>query len=223
MNESTFSRLEDNRMTIHGQSLIALAQEQDFVTNAYFIITGKRITPAIHEILNLLLSLCLDHGPDTISAQALRQAARDGQRLEHCLAAGLQAMGPAHGGATEDAARWLQHQLKKNVSAHDAVATALRDGVRLAGFGHRIVTEDERAVILFDALNRHGLPIDHFRYMQAVEKELAEQKGKPLPLNIDGAIAATALDVGIPAEAATGLFILGRVPGLIAHTLEAKQ
>ena len=43
---------------------------------------------------------------------------------------------------------------------------------------------------------------------------------KPLPLNVDGAMAAIISDMGFDARCAKGFFIIGRVPGLVAHIFE---
>jgi citrate synthase len=44
--------------------------------------------------------------------------------------------------------------------------------------------------------------------------------GKPLPLNVDGAIAAVLADLGFAAELANGFFILARTAGWMAHVDE---
>jgi citryl-CoA lyase len=55
-----------------------------------------------------------------------------------------------------------------------------------------------------------------------LEAILAEfrRRGKALPLNVDGAMAAVALDLGVPWETTNALFALSRLPGLAAHYFE---
>ena len=55
--------------------------------------------------------------------------------------------------------------------------------------------------------------------MRALESAVAETI-KPLPINVDGAIAAVLHDLGYPAEAAKLIFIIGRTAGLAAHVME---
>jgi citrate synthase len=59
------------------------------------------------------------------------------------------------------------------------------------------------------------------RIARAVEK-IFKDGGKPLPINVDGAIAAVLCDLGIPAEIGNAFFIIARVPGLVAHIQEEK-
>ena len=43
---------------------------------------------------------------------------------------------------------------------------------------------------------------------------------RPLPVNVDGAIAAVCGDLGLDAQVGDALFIISRLPGIIAHALE---
>ena len=46
--------------------------------------------------------------------------------------------------------------------------------------------------------------------------------GKPLPVNVDGAIAALLIDLEFPVELANAFFIMARVPGLVAQVYEEQ-
>jgi citrate synthase len=67
-----------------------------------------------------------------------------------------------------------------------------------------------------------GLAGRHIRIALAVEKSLAQQTGRSLPINVDGAIAAVLCDLDIPPEIGNAFFIIARVPGLVAHVHEEK-
>ena len=45
----------------------------------------------------------------------------------------------------------------------------------------------------------------------------------PLPINVDGAIAAVCGDLGLSPEVADALLLISRIPGLAAHVLEEQQ
>jgi citrate synthase len=55
-----------------------------------------------------------------------------------------------------------------------------------------------------------------------VQTLLPELLGKPLALNVSGAIPAVLLDAGYPLSALKGVPILARTAGLIAHLLEEQ-
>jgi citrate synthase len=55
--------------------------------------------------------------------------------------------------------------------------------------------------------------------MRALERAAAARI-KPLPLNIDGALAAILHDLGFPPQAGALIFIIGRVAGITAEVAE---
>ena len=94
------------------------------------------------------------------------------------------------------------------------------------GFGHRYHTIDPRATRLLQIA--HELEVDHTytQLLRAIEHALTQHAslaGRPLPINIDGAIAAVCGDMGLPPEVADALLIISRVPGLAAHALEEQR
>ena len=63
----------------------------------------------------------------------------------------------------------------------------------------------------------------HIQMIRAVEMLLHtrhEPNDPPLPINIDGAIAAVCSDLGMPPTVANALFIISRVPGIAAQAQE---
>ena len=65
----------------------------------------------------------------------------------------------------------------------------------------------------------------HIQMIRAVERALSarpEHRRKPLPINADGAIAAVCGDLGLDADVGSLLFIISRVPGIVAHAYEEQ-
>ncbi len=94
-------------------------------------------------------------------------------------------------------------------------------GKRASGFGHRVHTKDPRTGRLFGLAEELELAGPHCPD-RPDDRERLRQSGKPLPINVDGAIAAVLCDLGIPAEIGNAFFIIARVPGLVAHIHEEK-
>jgi citrate synthase len=90
----------------------------------------------------------------------------------------------------------------------------------MPGFGHRLHNVDPRTGKLFEIAERHGYSGKHIELCKAVEVQLAEQLGKQLPINVDGAIAAVISDMGFDWRLGKGFFIMSRMPGLLAHAYE---
>jgi citrate synthase len=65
----------------------------------------------------------------------------------------------------------------------------------------------------------------HIQMIRAVEMVMTDHPdshGRPIPVNIDGAIAALCGDLGIPPSVADALFVISRVPGIAAHAEEER-
>jgi citrate synthase len=91
---------------------------------------------------------------------------------------------------------------------------------RLPGFGHRVHSNiDPRVNVLFTLAEDANLAGDGIRFSRALETAI-RARIKPIPLNIDGALAAVLVDLGLPSMVGTLLFIVGRVAGLSAEVLE---
>jgi citrate synthase len=80
-------------------------------------------------------------------------------------------------------------------------------------------TIDPRVAVLFTMARESGLAGDGIHFARALEAAVRDRI-KPIPLNIDGALAAVLVDLGFPAMVGRLLFIIGRVAGLSAEVLE---
>lgn len=61
----------------------------------------------------------------------------------------------------------------------------------------------------------------HIGAARAVERAFAAI-GKPLPINVDGAIGAILADLGLDPRVFNGIFMIARTPGLVAHVTEEQ-
>jgi citrate synthase len=167
------------------------------------------------------------------STLATRNVATSGAPLKDCVAAGILAFGPHHGGDIESCMRFLDRGLslvrggKTVQQAADAIVEeCIAAGEAPAGFGHRFHTRDPRAARLFQMSLELELEGEHVRLLRTVERTLATheaQFGRPMPVNVDGAIAAISADLGFAYELGNAIFIISRLPGLIAHAHEERS
>jgi citrate synthase len=61
----------------------------------------------------------------------------------------------------------------------------------------------------------------HIGAARAVERAFAAI-GKPLPINVDGAIGAILADLELDLRVFNGIFMIARTPGLVAHVTEEQ-
>ena len=104
-------------------------------------------------------------------------------------------------------------------AARRTVERARAQGRRIPGFGHRVHSTDPRTAILFDLARSGGIAGDGVAFVTAIERTAAAIV-KPLPINIDGALAAVLHDMGFAPAFGRFVFLIGRMAGLTAEVAE---
>lgn len=230
---SAITSVRPNELRLRGYRIDALMGRASFAEVVWLALRGELPTPAEGRVFEAILVSSVDHGATPPSALAARTAASTGAALNAAVAAGILSINRVHGGAGEEALELLQAAARRLDPARAGadvadvagavVAEARAQKRRLPGFGHRIHTEDPRAARLLALAAAEGVAGVHVALARAVEAALAAQSGRALPLNVDGAIAAVLGDMGFAPELASGLFLLARVPGLMAHVREERE
>lgn len=218
----------DGQIRVRGYEVTSLMTGRTF-TDTIFLLHQNRL-PSVTEraLLDAILTGVADHGSGAPSCATARLAlSGNRQSLSAAVAAGILAVGDDHGGAgsgcMEMIAIGLERVRATGASIDEvalAVATESRTaGKRVAGFGHRVHATDPRTAILFDLARRGGVAGDGVKFVEAMERAVAIVV-KPLPINIDGALAAVLHDMGFAPAFGRLVFIIGRVAGLTAEVAE---
>lgn len=212
---TNISSEESGERFVRGESLSSLIKEHTF-TEAIFLLIGERLPNAKERrVFDAMLVAGCEHGVEVPSAFASRVSASVGNPLHVAVAAGILSIGDFHGGAIQEAAELFKQKTP--------VFKILDGGRRFPGFGHKIYKDkDPRAELLFTIATEEGIALDEITYARSVETELAAQSGKHLPINIDGAIAALMLGLGLAPALGKTLFALSRLPGMVAHAHEEQ-
>ncbi len=230
--QSALTAIAPNSILIRGYAVDEMMGRLSFADAVYLLLMGELPTPAIGRMLNAVLVSSLDHGVTPPSTLAARNIATSGAPLKDCVAGGILAFGRHHGGDIESCMRFLDCGLtlvrggrSMQQAADDIIADYLSDGHTPPGFGHRFHTRDPRAARLFQMALELELEGEHVRMIRTVERALnarEEEIGRHLPVNVDGAIAAVCADLGFAYELGNAIFLISRLPGLIAHAHEER-
>ena len=229
---TAITQIEPNKICIRGYAVDELMGRLSFGEAIYLLLMGELPTPSIGKMMSAVCVSSIDHGVTPPSTLAARNVATTGAPLKDCVAAGVMGFGPYHGGDIESCMRFLDSALglvrggmTMQKAAEEAAARSLETQGPPPGFGHRFHTRDPRAARLFQMALELELEGEHIRMIRAVELALEGQKapgGRPMPVNVDGAIAAVCADLGFDYEVGNALFLISRVPGLIAHAHEER-
>lgn len=224
---SSITQTSPNKIVTKGYRQDALIGRVSFAGLVYLLLKGELPSRAQERMIDAILAASIDHGVTPPSALAARIVASGGVPLPTAVAAGILSIGDAHGGAIEKCARLLQEaaqeMLKKGVTHAEAASTIVAEKKarkeRIPGYGHRLHTADPRTARLLSLARELEIAGDHIAIAQGIERALAEG-AKPLPLNVDGAIAAVISDMGFDWRTGKGFFLIGRSAGLVAHVYE---
>ena len=218
--KTSVSSVNDGEEIIRGEKLSDLIKTKNFGEVVFLILKGNLPNSKEAKMINAVLSSMIDHGPGANSALAARIVGSAGNTLHTAVAAGILSLGGSrHGGALEGAAKFFQENVK--IPDLPVLLRSLKEKkIRVPGFGHKVLTHDNRTDTLFAVAKETGFFGEHCAFALAVDAELNKISSKAVPLNMDGANGAILSDMGFPWQLVLGFFIIGRAPGLVAQVYE---
>jgi citrate synthase len=201
-----------------------------FTDHAWLLVTGQLPNAGQRRVLDATLVAIAEHGlVPSVAASRMTLAAAP-EALQGAVAAGILGCGSVILGSADAAAR-LYAAILARVPAEspEVAARAVLSELRAArkpvpGYGHPLhKRQDPRVARLFAVASESGAAGRHMEISAIVERVVPEIWGRPLAMNVSGAIAAVLLDAGYPLLAVKGVPMLARTAGLIAHLTEEQQ
>ena len=197
---------------------------------------GELPDPRQARLLDIALMSAVDHGPQAPSIAIARMAATCGVGLNNAMATAVNVLGDVHGGAGEQAVE-LYESIITRIEAGADEAAATDSGARRVRRGSTArsslasATASTRSIRARSRCSRWSTrPPAQASYPASTRASRARsrprsmrQKGRRIPMNIDGATAVIYAELGFPAPLARGLFCLSRSVGILAHAWEQTQ
>jgi citrate synthase len=223
---------DETSITVRGKDLCNEIMGHSSISEFfYFHVTGREPTEDQAFFLDLLVVALAEHGL-TPSVQAARMTlAAAPEALQGAVAAGLLGVGSVILGSADlcgdmlvDACERIEGGDTPDAAAL-AVARAYKDSGRfIPGFGHPIHRPvDPRAVRILELADARGVSGRHVAALRAFPAAVEAVWGKPLPMNLQGPMAAVLLDLDFPKATIRGIPILARTIGLIGHLNEETE
>ena len=230
------TEVKPNRLSTRGYNQEDLITNLSYSQMVFLILRGRLPDEREAKIFNhILVSFC-DHGVTPPSTQSARLIASSGAGINNAVAGGLLSFGKNHAGAIEKAMNLFQNSIRtlnlENTDSEDVNKRIARLAIdivnqyesksrRIPGFGHRYHDKDPRAVRLLDLAILESSIGPHTKLALVIESILSEKKG--ICLNVDGVNAGLLSDLGFDSQLGLGIFMIGRLPGLVAHAYEEMQ
>ncbi len=228
---TSITKIEPNQILTRGYSQEDLIGNLSFPEMIYLLIIGNLPSNKESKMLEaVLVSLC-DHGVTPPSTQVARLMASTGSPLNSCVSGGILSFGKHHAGALEACMKLLQEGVKEYTGSLDSpkdvkkmaevlIEKFIQNNHKIPGFGHRYHNEDPRAPKLIEIAKKYGFCGIHTQLALAIQDIISDVKG--IRMNVDGANAGILSDMAFDWQVGTGIFMMGRLPGLISHIYEEK-
>ena len=168
---------KESGAVVRGKKLEELVGKISFTEMIYLVLNGKLPTPNEKNVLDAIFVSAAEHGIAVPSATTARIAASGSGNFVQSVAAGILALGRHHGGAIEGCARVLQENVGKK-TAEEIIVDAKARGERLAGFGHKIYTEDPRTKKLFEIARAENIFGKHCGVVFQIEYSAEKYEGR---------------------------------------------
>ena len=191
----------------------------------FLMLVGRTPTEDEGRMTDAMLNVLVEHGMvgNVIAARFTVSTAPEA--IQGAVAAALLGAGSVHLGSSEYCAKMLQDALP--LDRGDADLAAVAAGVvedyadrkqRVAGIGHATHSEgDPRADRLYEIARETGVRGRYSELLEEIAKAAEARHERRLPINVTGAIAAIASDMGLQWQMAKAFALIGRTLGAMAH------
>ena len=219
-------KAELHRILVRGYDLTEeLLGKITFSQMTFLMLMGRMPTTGQTRMIDALLTILVEHGmvSSVIAARLTYHTAPEA--IQGAVAASILGAGSVHLGSSEWSARMLQEALPQGTQETDldAVAASVAKRYeerkqRIPGIGHRTHAEgDPRADKLFQIARETQVYGRYCDLLQRIARAAEARRGRRLPVNVTGAIAAVASDLGLPWPMSKAFAIIGRTLGTMAH------
>jgi citrate synthase len=199
-----------------------------FTDMVSLMLRGRLPTENEAKMLNGLLIILVEHGmvSHVVAARILFHCAPEA--IQGAVAAALCGAGSVHLGSSEWSAKMLVEALPPDSEDADldAIANSVIDGYAalkqyIPGIGHRTHAEgDPRAETLYQIARDTGVYGNYCELIQRISRISSERRKRLIPVNVTGAIASIALDMGFSWQITKAFALIGRTLGALGHIAE---
>lgn len=226
---TSLGKAEPDRVLVRGHDLNEeLLGNVSFTDMVSLILCGRLPSDAERRMLDALLVILVEHGLVTHVVAARFVYHNAPEALQAAVAAALLGAGSKHLGSSEWCARMLQEAVTGGASddeldraAAEIVERYAAQRAYIPGVGHRTHNQgDPRAERLFEIARETGVYATYSRLLERISIAAGERRGRQLPVNVTGAIAAIASDMGFRWEMTKSFALIGRTLGALGHIQE---
>lgn len=222
---SAITATTDERVYVRGVALDEAIGKEQFPAMLLRLWRGDDASQEEADLIGACLVAAIDHGPLSPSALVTRTIASTRSTPMSALAGGILTFSEFHGAVVSRAMHILAGAPADgdlDQWADDVFETERAAGRRLPGIGHRWHNVDLRAERLLEV----ATPMAGGRYgaaVRALAASVARHTERPIPVNIDGALAVALTALRLEPAYGDFVFAIARSFGLAAHFVEEQS
>ena len=210
----------------NGLEPVAPREDLGHAANFLYMMFGHEPSAEDARIIDLDLVLHAEHSSNA-STFAARVAAGTAADIGSAIVAAIATLkGPLHGGAAEAVQKTVE-EIGDPDRAVEYIKDKIEAGEKVMGFGPRVYkNEDPRGQELKGIARELGHKRGNdrwFQILQQVETAMEPYRAKGIYPNVDFYAGAVYSLLGIPEEQFIPMFVVGRMPGWVAHVLEQYE
>ncbi len=219
------SQVQSGKINVRGYPVEELITNLNYSQAAFLILSGELPDERESALFDLVLRSGMDQQFISAAAGAARfTASAFPESAIPALASGMLASGSITG-SPQEPAEMLMASVAQDLDSVAAVRATIQLWLEkrgaVPGLGHPVHKEGEPRAI---AVRRIAIDLDgwrsHGQRLDEIEAELANQKGRKIPVNLAGAIGAVLADLNFDPLIIGGLGALAYGMSLLAHITE---
>ena len=217
---------DTNRFRMRGRDVLTeILGEKSFSETFYLLVTGRELPDNYARTFDACMVILMDHGitPTALVARMVHDSLPDDVQLP--MIAGTMMVGNKFAGTMAGAGSIFKEGIEAGGDprefAQSVIARHKEQKKFIPGYGHPYYfPTDPRADRMFQIAHEGGVDGKYIELARILAEEIEKSRGKPLTLNVTGALGAVLNEVGFPVEVMRAVAAVGRAAGLIGHVYE---
>ena len=234
MTDKPFTRIgtptsDTDRFRMRGRDVLSeILGEKSFSETFYLLVTGNELPENHVRTFDACMVILMDHGitPTALVARMVHDSLPEDVQLP--MVAGAMMVGNKFAGTMAGAGAIFKEGIKAGGDprefARSVIARHKEQKKFIPGYGHPYYfPTDPRSDRMFQIAREGGVDGKYIELAKVLSEEIEKSRGKPLTLNVTGALGAVLNEVSFPVEVMRGVAAVSRSAGLIGHVFEEME
>jgi len=234
MTDKPFTRIgtptsDTERFRMRGRDVLTeILGEKSFSETFYLLVTGNELSEEYARTFDACMVILMDHGitPTALVARMVHGSLPEDVQLP--MIAGAMMVGNKFAGTMAGSGAIFREGVEAGGDPREfaqmIIARHKEQKKFIPGYGHPYYfPTDPRSDRMFQIAREGGVGGKYIELAKILAEEIEKSRGKPLTLNVTGALGAVLNEVDFPVEVMRGVAAVSRAAGLIGHVYEEME